>query len=129
MIPLVFIFVILIAHYIGDFVLQTHWMASNKSKSMLALSAHALTYTLTIGLFVGIAGFAFGYSAGEVFAWTLFNGVIHMIVDYITSRWSSKFWQKQDYHSFFMVVGFDQAIHYACLFASSMPLLLSVTAL
>lgn len=35
---------ILFIHYLGDFVFQNTWMATNKSKNLLALSTHVLIY-------------------------------------------------------------------------------------
>jgi len=34
----------LIVHFIGDFILQNSWMASNKNKSNFALGVHSLVY-------------------------------------------------------------------------------------
>jgi hypothetical protein len=36
----------LLAHMVGDYILQSHWMATNKTKSSLAAICHALTYAL-----------------------------------------------------------------------------------
>jgi hypothetical protein len=36
----------LLAHAVGDYVLQSDWMANNKAKLSLAALAHAVTYTL-----------------------------------------------------------------------------------
>lgn len=36
----------LIAHLVGDYVLQSDWMATEKVKQSVAAAAHALTYTL-----------------------------------------------------------------------------------
>ena len=36
----------LICHAIGDYILQSDWMANEKAKSNVAASAHAVTYTL-----------------------------------------------------------------------------------
>jgi hypothetical protein len=40
--------VMLTLHFIGDFLLQSDWMALNKSKNWDALSQHVLVYALTI---------------------------------------------------------------------------------
>lgn len=37
----------LVAHVIGDYVLQSDWMALEKTKKSLAAAVHAVTYTLT----------------------------------------------------------------------------------
>lgn len=36
----------LVAHAIGDYVLQSDWMANEKTKQSLAAAVHAITYTL-----------------------------------------------------------------------------------
>lgn len=36
----------LVAHAVGDYILQSDWMADNKTKSHVAAAVHAITYTL-----------------------------------------------------------------------------------
>ncbi len=36
---------ILLAHFVGDYIAQTHWMATEKTKRWLPAALHALTYT------------------------------------------------------------------------------------
>lgn len=36
----------ILAHLIGDYILQSHWMAQEKTKQSLAAGVHAATYTL-----------------------------------------------------------------------------------
>lgn len=36
----------LVAHAVGDYILQSDWMADNKTKSHVAAAVHAVTYTL-----------------------------------------------------------------------------------
>lgn len=91
---LILIFVI---HWFADFVLQSNWMASNKSKSNRALLAHISVYTLVLCIINPL--------------WALINGILHGITDYFTSRWTSRLWAKQDTHNFFVVIGLDQCIH------------------
>lgn len=35
-----------VAHAIGDYILQSHWMATEKTKNSVAAAIHAATYTL-----------------------------------------------------------------------------------
>lgn len=100
-------------HWVADFVLQTHWQASNKSKDNNALGRHVSTYTLALG--VGCIPL-FGFEAAGVFA--VVNGALHFGTDYFTSRWTSALYAKQDWHNFFVVVGLDQLIHQATLAAT-----------
>lgn len=36
----------IVAHLVGDYILQSHWMAQNKGKRSMAAAAHAVAYTL-----------------------------------------------------------------------------------
>lgn len=36
----------IICHFVGDYILQSHWMATEKTKRSVAAAAHAVTYTL-----------------------------------------------------------------------------------
>lgn len=90
-------------HFIADFVLQTDKMAMNKSSSIRWLGEHVVVYSMP---FMVIGGWKYA----------VVNGAAHFIVDFITSRLSSYFWKKQDRHSFFVVIGADQAIHITVLF-------------
>lgn len=47
---------LLVGHLVGDFVLQTRWMAERKATQWLPLMAHCLLYTLVIVLFALPAG-------------------------------------------------------------------------
>lgn len=104
---------LIINHWIADFVMQTDEMAVNKSKSMDWLAKHLNAYIFSMIPMTLYASFKFGFwvSAG----WLLLNGLLHFITDFFTSRLTSRLWQKGDRHNFFVVIGFDQVIHYACL--------------
>lgn len=40
----------LVAHLVGDYLIQSHWMATEKTKVSLAAGVHAATYTLPFAL-------------------------------------------------------------------------------
>ena len=88
-------------HFIGDFLFQTHAMALNKGKSLKWLGLHALAYALC---FVW---------CGTLF--TIIAGTTHLVVDGIISRGTARLWQKGKRHWFFVLIGFDQAIHLSIL--------------
>jgi len=104
MIDLGIVLLLVWLHFIADFVFQSDYMAQNKSKSNQVLLLHVLVYSLPF------------YIIGWEFA--LLNGAMHFVVDYITSRITSRLWAKKEVHWFFVVVGLDQAIHMTCLFVS-----------
>lgn len=40
----------LVAHAVGDYIIQSHWMATEKTKQHTAAAIHAVTYTLPFAL-------------------------------------------------------------------------------
>lgn len=88
---------ILFVHWFADFVLQTRKQATNKSTSNYWLAKHVLVYTLCL--------VPFGWK------YALINGAAHFCTDWVTSRASSYFYKKTDFHKFFSVIGFDQYLH------------------
>ncbi len=89
-------------HFLGDFILQSDKMAQNKSKSLKWLTIHICVYTLPL--------FVLGWR------FALINGLAHWVVDFFTSKATSKLWEKKEVHYFFVVIGFDQALHMTIMF-------------
>jgi hypothetical protein len=114
---------LILVHFLVDFLLQTDWMALNKSKDNYALSCHVATYS--VGLFVW-ATIYMGIGDGAVMFF-FFNSLLHFMTDWVTSRINGKLWFFRPYddqcwiyvdgrrHWFFVMVGFDQLIHYVTL--------------
>ena len=92
-------------HWIADYVLQTHWQASNKSSNNEALTRHVAVYAASISV-MSVMVFGLGY--GILFV--AVNAVLHWCTDYGTSRWSARLFGR-DWHDFFVVLGLDQLIH------------------
>ena len=83
-------FVVLLAtHWVGDFVLQTHWQASNKSKNNIALSRHVLIYTGCLAA-VSYPLLAWPDHGRQWLLFVVANSALHFATDYCTSRWSSR---------------------------------------
>jgi uncharacterized membrane protein len=89
-------------HFISDFILQSDKMAMSKSSSSKWLTIHVAVYGLPFLI---------------VFGWkyALINALLHWITDALSSRATSYLWKKEKRHWFFVVIGFDQAIHLTCL--------------
>ena len=89
--------IVLCTHFVADFMLQTSWMALNKSSKWQALFAHIGLYSLCL--------LPFGWLFAAV------NGGAHLITDAVTSRITKYLWSRQRTHEFFVVIGFDQLLH------------------
>jgi hypothetical protein len=94
---------ILFSHWVADFVCQSDWMAQNKSKNFSALVAHIAVYSGVLAIMTMNGPFA------------ALNGLIHLVIDFFTSRIAGKLWADKKVHYFFVVIGFDQFLHTAIL--------------
>lgn len=104
--------IILLIHYLADFGLQTHEQSKEKYKGGEMLFYHVGVYSLI---------WFFGYLFIE---WNLLNAitfttitfVTHWVTDLITSNLGRSFWKKEDFHNGFVIIGFDQILHYIQLY-------------
>lgn len=87
---------LLTIHFIADFVFQSDWMATNKSKRWDALAVHVLIYAVCFLDF----GLAF----------VTLTFVCHFIQDALTSRLTSWVYPRSR-HYFFVAIGADQLLH------------------
>ena len=94
------------AHFMMDFIFQSDKMSINKSKGIFWLSVHSVIYTapfLGVSIWYGVV-----------------NGLAHWLIDFMTSRATSILWQKEERRWFFVIIGFDQAIHLTILILTYM---------
>lgn len=121
MINTLLILYFLFVHWFADFVCQTNNQAQNKSTSNKALLSHTSIYGLIITIATYIIYLCNGFGA-QFWYTPLIFGVIqfitHTLVDYITSRINKELWNNKQIHEFFVMIGFDQFIHYIILFGS-----------
>jgi len=92
-------------HFLADFIAQDSYMAEHKSKHGGWLALHGAFYTLGMLLVLPPD-------------WAIINGIVHTLVDAVTSRVTAKLWVKKELHWFFCVVGLDHAIHMTCLWVT-----------
>jgi hypothetical protein len=92
------------AHLVGDFLLQTRWMALNKLEHWQPRLVHVLVYSLPFVLVLSVDHVALGRAA-------LFLGLnfaAHFVID--SRRWASAEWPPKP-------ILVDQALHAATLAA------------
>lgn len=110
---------LLSAHWIADFVLQTHEQSKAKSHSNKALLKHTTHYSVAMVVLMSFTvllttlGSAIGVINLVLFG--IITLVCHTITDYFTSRLSSRLYKEGRIHDFFVCIGFDQLLHYVQL--------------
>lgn len=106
---------ILLLHFLADFALQTHGQATGKGEGKSFFNKwlfyHVSTYSLVwlIGSYILMNDYRCLIFFGITF-------VSHYVTDWFTSRIGKPFWHNNDYHNGFVVVGFDQILHYLQLY-------------
>lgn len=68
----------ILAHLVGDYLIQSHWMATEKTKRSIAAAVHALSYTLPF-LFLTLSPVALTFIVGPHFVidrWRLARFVV-----------------------------------------------------
>lgn len=68
---------ILFAHSLGDYFLQTDYLAINKGKDNYILCIHAILYTFAVSLI-------FGSKINQLWYWLIL--LTHILVDYVKAR-------------------------------------------
>ena len=67
---------IIICHLLGDYVLQSDYLASNKGKNWYCLTVHSILYCVPF-----VVSFGLDWRASVIF-------IVHMIVDSLKARWN-----------------------------------------
>ena len=106
------IVMILLIHFLADFGLQTHEQATRKSMDNKQLAYHVGVYT-AVWFVAGISMFG---DIQKTVTFALITFICHFLTDYVTSRIGKPYWEKKDFHNAFVIVGFDQLLHYVQLF-------------
>jgi len=117
---------LLFAHWFADFFCQTNWMAVNKSKNFYALVWHCTVYSLVMFVFFWVV--TLNLSLAIKFYCGMY--CTHLAIDFVTSRLTSRLFSqwfmcntvnvddvqpRPTLHNFFVVIGFDQFLHFATI--------------
>ena len=114
-----------LSHWIADFIFQNDEEAIGKSTNFKLLIRHTSKYTLISAFlwwllipsqfqFPNITTHIEGHI--NIIYFMLITFTCHTITDFFTSKWTSKLWKENKRHLFFVVVGFDQLLHFTQLF-------------
>lgn len=102
----------LLTHWFADFCLQTDEQAKGKATSIKLLTFHVSIYTVISS----IMWYFLLWDWQKCVIFAIITFVSHFITDFITSKISKPFWEKGDVHNGFIIVGFDQILHYIQLY-------------
>jgi hypothetical protein len=76
--------VLLGGHLLGDWVAQTDWQATNKTRSWAALTAHVASYHLIVGLLLLVPVARDGWPVGKALVTLTVSAMTHAVID---RRW------------------------------------------
>lgn len=109
----IFIYILLI-HFLADFILQTTYQATNKGVGKkflnLPLFYHVGVYSI-VWLIATIPVLGYNF-----ILFAIITFICHYLTDWCTSRIGKPYWEKGDFHIGFVIVGFDQILHYLQLY-------------
>lgn len=112
MLPMGVVTGVLIAHFIGDWLLQPRWMGDNKHRKTSILLLHACVYGLTLAGVMSLLAIRglIPYSDAIV-GYVVLNASVHFLQDGFTSNltkvldeWGLEYWT-------YTAVGVDQLAH------------------
>ncbi len=116
-----YIIIILVAHFIADFLFQNKWIATNKSSNNFHLFVHITTYGFILSTIMYICIEWLNFVSALQFG--IISAILHFAVDYFTSKITS--WQYKNGYTgsnsipnigVFSTIGIDQLIHHIMLF-------------
>jgi len=116
---------IIVNHWIADFIFQDEQWALGKSKSLIPLLKHTVTYSLYWVFVMGVFCIIYSIDSDLLFnliiLFPLITFVFHTITDYFTSKKVSRQFEQNHLGSSipnlgaFTSIGFDQVLHYVQL--------------
>ena len=102
------IILLLFAHWVGDYLLQTNKIAANKARGVKWLTIHVALYGAVLFCFSIVV-----IKMPNIVYFVLINVALHWGTDFITSRAAAYF--KDNPRVYFPILGFDQFIHATAL--------------
>ncbi|MBR1220672.1 DUF3307 domain-containing protein [Bradyrhizobium sp. U87765 SZCCT0131] len=112
----VWMLLLTVKHVIGDFLLQTTWMAKGKDSAgawLVPLTAHCLIHG-------ALATLLFAVLAPKLWFLGIADFVVHLIIDRTKGYLVAKFQIAPGHQWFWWLIGIDQALHHVTDFAWSL---------
>jgi hypothetical protein len=112
------VFLVLLAgHLLGDWVAQTDWQATTKTRSWPALAAHVTSYHLLMGMLLLLPVLRDGWPAGNALLTLTVSAASHAVID---RRWPVRALLRMTASPNFAtvewgVIAADQALHVTIL--------------
>ena len=69
---------LLMAHILGDWILQTEWQALNKEKNWRAMAANVVVYSAVV---FAVLGWRLGWGNASVYAAVAALAIVHVVLD------------------------------------------------
>ena len=98
---------VMAVHFFADFTCQPHYLAINKSSNVWALTAHIAIYATLLYLLLIPTGLGLTF--------VLANAILHWLTDFVSSKFTSKFYKAGRIKAFWNIIALDQFIHVAGL--------------
>lgn len=118
LLPYILILIMVLGHWLGDFILQSDETAVLKHKDFNHQCIHALSYS-TVWLVIGVIlmGFnLFNISFIQIFLFFGITSLTHLLVDLFVSKFGYKYFHNSRPNSFLGIMHVDQLLHYTQLF-------------
>jgi hypothetical protein len=106
--------IIFVMHFVAGYFLQSKKISTLKREKTRYLFIHVGLYTLFFIVFSPLL-LQLTFLQGLVFS--LFNGVLHLFIDYYTGRYKNRYFEK-DKFNFNLTVVVDYALHLSILMIS-----------
>jgi len=105
---------IFVMHVVAGFFLQTKKISKLKREKKRYLFLHVGIYTL---FFMAFSPILLGLTILQGLVYSLINGVLHLVVDYITGKFKIMYFEKNDF-KYKLTTGIDYVLHIAILIST-----------
>ena len=94
-------------HAIGDFFLQGSKLSKLKALKNAQLFEHVGIYT---SVFIVLSPLLLGLTFIDALIYSFINGVLHLVIDYLTGVFKVKYYEKDD-SKYISTIGIDHTLH------------------